>query len=94
MRPFLQSRGIVMLVLMCIVVCAVSISSVCSLTEAALYAVPWSDIERLRGDGQRAGELLHAMRSHVDKPIAAVVTLNTLVNTAGSVIAGMAATSL
>jgi CBS domain containing-hemolysin-like protein len=56
--------------------------------------VPWSSIERLRAEGRRSGVLLHEMRSHVDKPIAAVTTLNTLVNTAGSVIAGMAATSV
>ncbi|MCL1986175.1 MAG: hemolysin family protein [Betaproteobacteria bacterium] len=83
-----------MLMLICIVVCAVGICSFCSLTEAALYAVPWSSIERLRENGRRSGELLHALRSHVDKPIAAVVTLNTLVSTAGSVIAGAAATSV
>jgi len=83
-----------MLILIFIVLCAVSISSFCSLTEASLYAVPWSRIERLRGEGRRSGELLHAMRSHVDKPITAVLTLNTLVNTAGAVIVGMVATSV
>ena len=80
-----------MLVLFLIVVCAVSISSFCSFAEATLYAVPWSAIERLRGAGRRSGELLHELRVHVDKPIAAILTLNTLVNTAGSVIAGAAA---
>jgi len=83
-----------MLMLIFIVSCAVSISSFCSLTEAALYAVPWSSIERLREDGRRSGELLHEMRSHVDKPIAAVLTLNTLVNSGGSVVAGMMAASV
>jgi len=83
-----------MLVLCLIVISAVSISSFCSLTEATLYAVPWSSIERLRGAGHRSGELLHTLRSHVDKPIAAILTLNTLVNTAGSVIAGAAAASV
>ena len=83
-----------MLVLCFIVLCAVSISSVSSLMEATLYAVPWSSIERLRAAGRRSGELLHALRSQVDKPIAAVVTLNTLVNTTGSVIVGMVATSV
>jgi CBS domain containing-hemolysin-like protein len=83
-----------MLMLICIVVCAVGISSCCSLTEAMLYSVPWSSIERMRGEGRRCGELLHVMRSHVDKPIAAVLTLNTLVNTAGAFIAGVAAASV
>ena len=83
-----------MLMLIVIVLCAVGISSLCSFTEASLYAVSWSGIERLRGEGRRSGELLHEMRSHVDKPIAAVLTLNTLVNTAGSVVVGVVATSV
>ena len=94
MRLFLKSKGIIMLMLFFISMCAVAISSVCSLTEAALYAVSWSSIERLRREGRRSGELLHALRSHVDKPIAAVVTLNTLISTMGSVIVGVVATSI
>ncbi len=80
-----------MLTLGLIVVLSVGVSSLCSLTEAILYSVSWSRIELLRGQGRRAGELLYEMRSRVDRPIAAVVTLNTLVNTAGSVVAGIAA---
>ena len=83
-----------MLMLFFIVICLVTMSSLCSLIEASLYSVPWSRIERLREEGRRSGELLHALRSNVDKPIAAVLTLNTLVNTAGSVIAGVAAVSV
>jgi CBS domain containing-hemolysin-like protein len=91
MCSFLQSKGIIMLMLTVLVVCIVGVSSVCSVTEAALYAVPWSTIERLRKEGRRSGEVLHALRGPVNRPIAAVVTLNTLANTAGAVIAGMAA---
>jgi CBS domain containing-hemolysin-like protein len=83
-----------MLVLCLIVLCAVGVSSFCSFAEATLYAVPWSSIERLRASGRRAGELMHALRSQVDKPIAAILTLNTLATTAGSVIAGAAAASV
>ena len=69
---------------------AVFVSFFCSLAEAALYAVPWSAIERLRSEGKASGELLYAMRSDVDGPIAAILTLNTVANTAGSAIAGAA----
>lgn len=68
---------------------AVCVSFFCSLAEAALYAVPWSDIEKMRHEG-RAGLLLYNMRTNVDKPIAAILTLNTVANTAGSTIAGAA----
>jgi CBS domain containing-hemolysin-like protein len=83
-----------MLMLILVIACAVGLSSICALTEAALYAVPLSNIERLRGEGSHSGEVLHALRKHVSRPIAALVTLNTLANTAGAVIAGMAATSV
>jgi len=83
-----------MLVLCLIVIGAVSLSGFCSLLEATLYAVPWSSIERLRKAGRSSGELLHVLRRQVDKPIAAILTLNTLANTAGSVLAGAAAASV
>lgn len=79
-----------MLTLILAVGIAVLVSFSCSLTEAALYAVPWSSIERLRRMGRPVGELLYKMRTEVDKPIAAILTLNTVANTAGSTIAGAA----
>ena len=69
---------------------AVMISFLCSLTEAALYAVPWSAIERARRAGRPVGELLFALRSEVDKPIAVILTCNTIANTAGAAVAGSA----
>lgn len=69
---------------------AVFVSFLCSLMEAALYAVPWSAIERMRNEGRTSGALLYAMRTEVDRPIAAILTLNTVANTAGSTIAGAA----
>lgn len=79
-----------MLTLILAVCIAVLVSFFCSLAEAAFYAVPWSVIERLRHEGRRSGKLLYKMRTEVDKPIAAILTLNTLANTAGSTVAGAA----
>lgn len=79
-----------MLVLILAVSAAVLISFTCSLAEAALYAVPWAAIEQLRDAGRKSGAILYKMRSEVDKPIAAILTLNTVANTAGSTIAGAA----
>lgn len=79
-----------MLTLVLAVACAVLISFSCSLAEASIYAVPWSAIEMLRKEGRKSGQLLFKMRSEVDKPIAAILTLNTVANTAGSTIAGAA----
>ncbi len=70
---------------------AVVISAFCSVAEAALYSVPWSYIEKLRSEKRKSGQLLYALRSRIDQPITAILTLNTVANTAGAVIAGAAA---
>lgn len=77
-----------MLVLVLAMSLVVGISFICSLTEAALYAIPWSTIERLKRLGNSKGELLYQLRQEIDKPIAAILTLNTIANTAGSAVTG------
>jgi CBS domain containing-hemolysin-like protein len=72
------------------VVAAVVVSAFCSLSEAALYSVPWSWIEQLRKQGRSSGELLFSLRSNVEKPITAILTLNTIASTAGAAVAGAA----
>lgn len=70
------------------VVIAISVSAVCSFLEAALYSIPWSHIETMRKSGSKAGTLIFALRSQVERPIAAILTLNTIANTAGAAVAG------
>ena len=77
-----------MLTLVLSVGLALFFSFTCSLMEAALYAIPWSTIELLRKNGKRSGQVLYEMRSAIDKPIAAILTINTIANTAGATIAG------
>lgn len=77
-----------MTILVLTVLGVVLISAWCSTTEAALYAVSWTHIEKMRKSGSKTGELLFAMRSNINKPIAAVLTLNTVANTAGAAFAG------
>ncbi len=74
--------------------CAVLISALCSLTEATLYSVSWSYIESLRKKGSPTGEILFKLKSNIDRPITAILTLNTVANTAGASIAGAAAMSV
>ena len=83
-----------MLTLVLAVGLAVVLSAFCSMSEAALYSVPWSWIERLRKSGRASGELLFTLRSNIEKPITAVLTLNTIANTAGAAVAGAAAASV
>ncbi|GAB6887138.1 hemolysin family protein [Desulfothermus okinawensis JCM 13304] len=73
---------------------AVGVSALCSLTEAVLYSVSWSYIESLRKKGKKSGEILYQLKSNIDRPITAILTLNTVANTAGASIAGAAAMSV
>jgi len=70
---------------------AVLISAFCSVTEAALYSLPWSRIENLRRQGKKSGHTLFALRSNIEEPITAILTVNTIANTAGAAVAGAAA---
>lgn len=80
-----------MTVLIVSVSLAIGISAACSLIEAVLYSVPLRHIETLVKDGKRGGRLFKAMRGNVERPIAAILSLNTIANTAGAAVAGWAA---
>lgn len=60
----------------------------CSLMEAAFYSIPPSKIEELKRAGHKGGIRLARLRADVDKPIAAILTLNTFANSAGAAFAG------
>lgn len=70
---------------------AVFVSSLCSVAEAALYSISWGFIENFRHKNKRAGRILEDLRSNIEEPISAILTLNTIANTAGAAIAGAAA---
>jgi CBS domain containing-hemolysin-like protein len=80
---FLATVGIVLIV-----------SFSCSLTEAALYAVSPSYVRHLSERGTVAGKLLRKFKSNIDRPIVAILILNTFANTAGAAIAGAQASLL
>ncbi len=64
---------------------AVAVSFLCSLLEACLLSLPRSYVEVLRERGTRAGAILSEMRSSIDRPLAAILTLNTMAHTVGAV---------
>jgi CBS domain containing-hemolysin-like protein len=77
-----------MLELAITVALVVLISAACSLSEAVLYSVPISHIEHLAESGRRSGAILRRLRRNIDRPITAILSLNTIANTAGAAIAG------
>ncbi|SDB01721.1 Hemolysin, contains CBS domains [Desulfonatronum thiosulfatophilum] len=80
--------------LLVVVGLATLVSGLCSLSEAVLYSVPWSHLEQMRKSGKKSGLLLFDLRNNVERPIAAILTLNTVANTAGAAVAGAFAAAL
>lgn len=74
--------------LMLVVGFVVVASATCSLFEAVLYSVPASRIAVLERAGHGSGRLLTRLRGQVDRPIAAILSLNTIANTGGGALAG------
>ena len=80
-----------MLELSLVVGLVVLISAACSLFEAVLYSVPLSQIDALERAGRPSGPILRTLRTQVDRPIAAILSLNTVANTGGAALAGAVA---
>lgn len=70
------------------------VSAACSLTEAALYSVRLPYIRRLVEAGSTSGFLLKKFKDNMERPIAAILILNTAANTAGAAVAGAQANHL
>lgn len=73
---------------------AVGLSATCSLLEAVLYSVPLGHVESLAAQGRATGRILRRLRERIDRPIAAILSLNTIANTAGAAVAGAAAAAV
>ncbi len=67
---------------------ALVVSFVCSLSEATLLSVTPARVEAIANKGRRAGHILRRFKAHPDQPIAAILVLNTIANTAGAAVAG------
>lgn len=65
-------------------VLAVGVSFLCSLCEAALLTLSAADAEALAERNERAGERLKRMKASIDRPLAAILTLNTISHTVGA----------
>ncbi len=73
---------------------AIIVSALCSICEAVLYSITASQVEMLKKNGFSSARHLQNLRSDIDEPITAILTLNTIANTIGASIAGAAAAKL
>lgn len=81
-------------VLICTVSFAIILSALCSLMEATLYSLRMSHIEVMAKKKPETARLLKKLKTNIDEPITAILTLNTIANTIGAAIAGAAAAAL
>lgn len=77
-----------MTLLIIYVVFALVISFLCSIAEAVLLSVTTAHISVLEQEGKESGPLLRELKGDINKPLAAILTLNTIAHTVGAVGAG------
>ena len=71
---------------------ALIVSFICSMLESVLLSVTHSHIGIISKANSKCGELLITLKHDINKPLAAILTLNTIANTVGA--AGVGAQAL
>ncbi len=66
------------------VLIALCFSFLCSVLEAVLLSASVSQVEMLVERGSRAGKLMQKHKENVERPISAILTLNTIAHTVGA----------
>ena len=67
---------------------ALLFSFLCSIAEAVLLSVSMAHISVLEQEGKSSGHLLRQFKADINKPLTAILTLNTIAHTVGAVGAG------
>ncbi len=73
---------------------ALGFSFLCSMWEAGLLSSSPSYVETLASEGNNAAGVMKRLKENVDRPIAAILTLNTIAHTVGAAGAGAQATAV
>lgn len=63
---------------------ALAISFLCSVLEAVLLSTPMSYITAMEQEGRKSATILKELKSNVDRPVGAILSLNTIAHTIGS----------
>ena len=73
---------------------ALVISSICSLLESTLLSTPLSFVNTLEQQGVKGFERLKRLKTDIDRPISAILVVNTIANTVGASLVGSEAARL
>jgi CBS domain containing-hemolysin-like protein len=76
------------------VLVALGVSFLCSVLEAVLLSVSVSHVKVLNEMGSRAGRLMQKHKANIERPISAILTLNTIAHTVGAAGAGAEAAAI
>jgi CBS domain containing-hemolysin-like protein len=83
-----------MLLLIVFVLVALVFSFLCSIAEAVILSVTPAHVAVLEQQGRPSGALLRRLKAEVSKPLAAILTLNTIAHTVGAAGVGAQAAAL
>lgn len=67
---------------------AIALSALCSMLEATLLSTPLSYVTGLEEQGVKGAQRLKRLKQNPDRPISAILCLNTIANTVGASIVG------
>ena len=70
------------------IILTVLVSFMCSILEATLMSTPISYLTMKEDEGNKAAKLLKKYKTDIDRPLAAILVLNTIANTMGAAIIG------
>lgn len=71
-----------------IMIVSIALSALCSVLEATLLSTPLSYITGLEEQGVKGAQRLKRLKQNADRPISAILCLNTIANTVGASIVG------
>lgn len=71
-----------------IMIVSIALSALCSMLEATLLSTPLSYITGLEEQGVKGAQRLKRLKQNSDRPISAILCLNTIANTVGASIVG------
>jgi CBS domain containing-hemolysin-like protein len=83
-----------MLLLISYILIAILFSFVCSIFEAVLLSVNNAHVALMKKQGRASGPLLEELKADISRPLAAILTLNTIAHTVGAAGAGAQAAAV
>lgn len=83
-----ELKGNAMTLLIVFVLLAIGVSFLCSILEAVLLSITPSFVEAAEADRPKLAEKVRRLRADIDRPLAAILSLNTIAHTVGATGAG------